>query len=146
MPPLKLCWFSVWFLCYCMFYVPDVVLSIHILQLTAVLPPLRAKVKTWVMSPSKSAPLTFTPASPSCSQWDIPVMHWARGSNKCRCRWRLFLAGEAEVLSAAATVLSLKTALCGGHRQADCLGLYVTYYMCLLCSRTLTLPWYHFSK
>ena len=35
-----------------------------------------------------ASPLTFTPASPSCSQQEIPVMHRACGSNKCCSRWR----------------------------------------------------------
>lgn len=99
------------------------VLSVHILQVSAVLPPRALRWKLEWCSRLRAAPLTFTPASPSCSQRDIPVMHRARGSNKRWCRWRLLMVGEAEVLSNVATVLSLRTASCGGHREAACLGL-----------------------
>lgn len=120
-------WFSVWLLC-CVSL--PAVLSIHILQVTAVLPPGGLRWKLEWCCPSKSGPLTFTPASLSRSQREIPVMHRARGTNKRCCRWRLLVVGEAEVLSNVATVLSLKTASCGGHREADCLGLYT----CDLCA------------
>lgn len=75
-------------------------------------------------------------ASSSRSQWEIPVTHRACGSSKCSCRWRLLLAGEAEVLSNVPTVLSLKTALHGGHCEADRPGLYICDLWATLQSRS----------
>lgn len=76
-------WFSLRLLC-CV-----CVISIRILQVTAVLLPWRAEVKTWVMYPSMSGPLTFTPDSPLCSQREILVMHWA-----CTAAKKKATAGE----------------------------------------------------
>lgn len=75
-------------------------------------------------------------ASSSRSQWEIPVTHRACSSSKCSCRWRLLLAGEAEVLSNVPTVLSLKTALHGGHCEADRPGLYICDLWATLQSRS----------